>query len=123
MVAVGPLFRRRQSRLDSSELAPSHLVRRPRGETLEANVVLNRVTALVFSVICASACLPTVYQREVKTFSDGVESAVSMFEQLRQESEVKYRQVIEVRLTESLVDADVSDMYLDSLAIRKPSPS
>ncbi len=58
-----------------------------------------------------------------KTFSDGVESAVSMFEQLRQESEVKYRQVIEVRLTESLVDADVSDMCLDSLAIRKPSPS
>jgi hypothetical protein len=46
-----------------------------------------------------------------------------MFEQLRQESEVKYRQLIEVRLTESLVDADVSDMYLDSLAIRKPSPS
>ncbi len=46
-----------------------------------------------------------------------------MFEQLRQESKVKYRQVIEARLTESLVDADVSDMCLDSLAIRKPSPN
>jgi hypothetical protein len=52
-----------------------------------------------------------------------VESAVSMFEQLRQESEVKDRQVIEARLTESLVDADVSDMCLDPFAIRKPSPN